>query len=234
MASTDIIFHNIGGWMNVVTELLKSSLKLKPNIISLAKCPLENLDSMEIKGFTCYATTKAQTYGCATYVKNEHVNMFVIDHLTPHFLTLHTAGTEITLCYQRLRAKTWDPRHEWHKGTENIIIGDLNAISNTWLAGLGNTQGNVLRNWLDERPSLEVIHRNDVTHAPTIQSHSSTTIDVVIGNPKCKVKVRYRIIASTEQRALELKTSLAWRETTEKLLRFDKADWGKIEAELML
>jgi len=39
--------------MNVVTELLKSSVKLKPKIISLAECPLENGDWMEIKGYTC-------------------------------------------------------------------------------------------------------------------------------------------------------------------------------------
>jgi len=44
MATTDIIFHNFGWSMNMVTELLKSSLKLKPKIIPLAECPLENED----------------------------------------------------------------------------------------------------------------------------------------------------------------------------------------------
>jgi len=76
--------------------------------------------------------------------------------------------------------------------------------------------------------------RYDITHAPINQNHSSLTIDLVIANPKCRVKVRHRIIASTEHRALEVKTNLTWRETTEKLLRLDKADWGGIEAELML
>jgi len=123
--------------MNVVTDLLKSSMKLKPKIISLAECPLENGDWMEIKGFTCYASTIAEKYRCATlaYVKNEFVNMFVIDPITPDFVTLHTAGTEITIGYERPRAKTWDPQDKWHRGTENIIIGDLNAIHNTWSAG---------------------------------------------------------------------------------------------------
>jgi len=91
--------------MNVVTELLKSSLKLKPKIISLAECPLENGDCMKIKGFTCYASTRAEKYGCATYVKNEYVKMFVIDCITLHFVTLHTAGIEITIRYSRPRAK---------------------------------------------------------------------------------------------------------------------------------
>jgi len=52
MATTDIIYYNISGSMNVLTELLMSSLKLKPKIISLAECPLENPDRMEIKEFT--------------------------------------------------------------------------------------------------------------------------------------------------------------------------------------
>jgi len=49
--------------MKVVTELLESSLKLKPKIISLAKYRLENGDWMEIKGFTCYASREAEKYG---------------------------------------------------------------------------------------------------------------------------------------------------------------------------
>ena len=74
--------------MNVVTELLKSFLKLKLKIISFAECPLENGDWMEIKGFTCYTSTEAEKYGCATYVKNEYVNMFLIDLITSYFVTL--------------------------------------------------------------------------------------------------------------------------------------------------
>jgi len=220
--------------MNVVTELLKSSLKLKPKIISLAKCPLENSDRMEIKEFTCYTSTEAEKYGCAIYVNNEYVNMFVIDSITFDFVTLNTAGTEMTIGYKKPTAKTWDGQNKWHKGTKNIIIGNLNAISNTWSAGQSKTQGNILREWLDKWPNLEVVNRYDITYAPTNQNHSSSTINLVIANPRCKVKVKHRIIASTEHRALEVKTNLVWRETTEKLLRFNKADWGKIEAELTL
>jgi len=97
-----------------------------------------------------------------------------------------------------------------------------------------NTQGNLLSEWLDKRPNLEVVNRYDITYALTNQNHSSSTINLVIANPRCKVKVKHRIIASTENRALEVKTNLVWRETMEKLLRFDKADWGKIEAKLTL
>ena len=44
MATTDILYHNVGGSMNVVTELVESSLKLKPKIIAIPECPLENGD----------------------------------------------------------------------------------------------------------------------------------------------------------------------------------------------
>jgi len=220
--------------MNVVTALLKSSLKPKPKIISLAECLLENGDWMEIKRFTCYASTKAEKYGCATYLKNEYVNMFVIHRITPHCVTLHTAGIEITIGYERLRAKNWDPQDEWHKGTENIIIGDLNVIHNTWSAGQRNTQGNLLGEWRDRRPTLEVINRYNITRTSTNTNHSSSTIDLVIANPASGTKVRHKIIASTARRALEIKTNLKWKESTEKPLWYDKVDWRKIEAGLAL
>jgi len=113
--------------MNVVTELLKSSLKLKPKIISLAECPLENGDWMNLKGFTCYANTKAERWGCAVYVKDEYVNMFAVGRVSTQFISLWTAGTEITFGYQRPSEESWDPNNEWHRGSDNIIIGDLNA-----------------------------------------------------------------------------------------------------------
>jgi len=112
MVTTDIIYHNVGRSMNIVTKLLKSSLKLKPKILSLVECPLENVDRMEIKGFTGYPSTEGEKYGCAPYVKNEYVNMFVIDCITPHFVTLHAVGTEITIGYQQPRVKTCDPQNE--------------------------------------------------------------------------------------------------------------------------
>jgi len=145
MATTDIIYHNVGRSMNVVTELLESSLKLKPKINSLAECALENGDWMEMKGYTCYANTTAQKLGCATYIKNQYVNMFVMERLSTSYVTLHTLGTVITIGYQRPTSKTWDPDNDWHKGTQNIVIGDLNAIHDPWSKGKLNTQGRILR-----------------------------------------------------------------------------------------
>jgi len=101
--------------MNVVTELLKSSLKLKPKIIALAECPLENEDWMDMKGFTCYADTKAVKYGCAVYIRNEYVSMFVVGRITSQYITLWSAGTEITFGYQRPNRHDWDTKNEWHK-----------------------------------------------------------------------------------------------------------------------
>ena len=212
--------------MKVVTELLKSFLKPKPKIIALGKCILENGDWMEIKlkGFTYYASTEAEKYCCATYVKHEYVNMFIIDRLSPHYVTLHTAGTEITIGTQRQRAKTWDPENRWHRGSHTRIVGDLNPISNMWSAGKRNTQGNLLREWLDERPNLEVVNRYEIRQPPppTNQSHSSSTIDLVIANPECKVRVKYRLIAATEHGALEIKTGFKWTQRMEKPLRYNK------------
>ena len=166
MATTDISYHNVGGWMNMVTELLKSSRKLKPKIISLAECPLENGDWMEIKGDTCYANTTAKKLGCATYMKNEYVNMFEMEPVSTSYITLHTFGTEITIGYQRPASKTWDPDTDWHKGTQNIVIGDLNAIQNTWSKGGLKIQGRILRKWLDARPDLSVVNAHRVSYSP--------------------------------------------------------------------
>jgi len=222
--------------MNVVTELLKSSLKLKPKIILLAECPLENEDWMEIKGYTCYANTTAEKLGCATYIKNEYVNMFVMERVSTSYVTLHTYGTEITIGYQRPTLKTWDPNNNWHnlKGTQNILIGDLNAIHDSWSMGRLNTQGCILRRWLDTRPNLGVVNAHGVSYIPPNPNHTSSTIDLVIADASCSVRVKHRTIASTEHRALESKTGLVWRSTSENPLRYDKADWGKIETEIHL
>jgi len=220
--------------MNVVTELLKSSLKLKPKIISLAECPLENGDWMEIKGYTCYANTTAEKLGCATYIKNEYVNMFVMERVTTAYVTLHTYGTEITIGYQRPTSKTWDPNNDWHKGSQNIVIGDLNAIHSSWSTGRVNTQGRILRRWLDTRPNLGVVNAYGVSYIPPNPNSTSSTIDLVIAEASCGVRVKHRTIASSEHKALEIKTGLVWRSTSENPLRYDKADWGKIETEIHL
>jgi len=87
--------------MNMVTELLKSSLKVKPKIISPVECPLENGDWMNLMGYTCYVNTKAERLECAVYVKDECVNMFGVGRVSTQFITLWTAGTKITYVYQR-------------------------------------------------------------------------------------------------------------------------------------
>jgi len=74
--------------MNVVTELLSSSLKLRPKVIVLGECPLENGDWIHIEGYTCYANTEATKYGCAVYIANEYVHMFVVERITSQFTTL--------------------------------------------------------------------------------------------------------------------------------------------------
>jgi len=218
----------------VITKSLKSSLKLKPKIIGLAECPLENQDWMETKGYTYYANTTAEKLGCATYIKNEYVNMFVMERVSTSYVTLHTYGTEITIGYQRPTSKTRDPNNNWHKGTQNIIIGDLNTIHNSWSMGRLNTQGRILRRWLDTRPNLGVVNTHGVSYILPNPNHTSSTIELVIADASCGVRIKHRTIASTEHRALDIKTRLVSRSTSENPLRYDKADWGKIETEIHL
>jgi len=72
--------------MNVVPKLLKSFLKLKQKIFSLAECSLESRDWMNLKGFTCYGNTKAKRGGCAVYVKDEDVNVFAVVRVSTQFI----------------------------------------------------------------------------------------------------------------------------------------------------
>jgi len=220
--------------MNVVIELLKFSLKLKLKIIARAECPLENGNWMEIKGYPCYTNTMVKNLGCATYIKNEYVNMFVMERISASYVTLHTFGTAITIGYQRHTSKTWDQDNDWHKGTQIIIIGDLNAIHNTWLRGGLNTQGPILRRWLDTRPNLSIVNAHGVSYVLPNPNDTSSTIDLVMANPSCGVRVKHRTIASTKHKALEIKTRLIWRSTSESPLMYNKADGGKIEAEIHL
>jgi len=113
--------------MNVVTELIESSLKLKPKKIAIAECPLENGDWIQFESFICYAETQAPKYGCAVYIKNEYVHMFVVERITLQYITLWTAGTQLTLAYQRPQANGFDPDKEWHQNSSSILIAHLNA-----------------------------------------------------------------------------------------------------------
>ena len=165
--------------MNVVTELLELTKKLKPRIIAIAECPLENGDWLHLEGFTCYAETSPRKYGCAVYIKNEYVHMYVVERITSQYITLWTAGTEITFAYQRPQAKNFDQDNEWHRNNQNIIIGDLNAKHPSWSAGQANVAGNYLHKWINER-DLTVNNPYTVTHPPTGSHPIGTTLDLVI------------------------------------------------------
>jgi len=218
--------------MNVVTELLKSSLKLKPKIISLAECPLENGDWMNLKGFTCYANTKAERWGCAVYVKDEYVNMFAVGWISAQYVSLWTAGKEITFGYQRPSMRCWDLNNESHRGSESIIIGNLNAKHQDWSSG-GNYYGLKLKRWMEER-NLEVYNPFMITLPPYCQRGTGTTIDVVICTVNNPCKISAINIATADHKALKIKTNLVWRKSTEAKLRYDKADWSQIKTAIML
>jgi len=232
MATTDIIFHNIGRSMNVVTELLKSSLKLKPKMISLAEYPLENGDWMNLKGFTCYANTKAERWGCAVYVRDEYVKMFAVGQVSTQHISLWTVDTEITFGYQRPSNESWDPNNEWHKGSDNIVIGDMNAKHRNWSNG-GNYYGLKMRRWMEER-NMKVCNPFMITLPPYHKRGEGTTIDVVIAGNSRPCRVNTLDIATAEHRALKINTNLTWRKSTKDRLRYDKGDWGQIKAAITM
>jgi len=217
--------------MNVVTELLKSSLKLKPKIIALAECPLENEDWMDMKGFTCYADTKAAKYGCAVYIRNEYVSMFVVGRITTQYVTLWSVGTEITFGYQRPNRHDWDTENEWHTGDRNVVIGDLNAKHRNWSAG-SNAEGLKLNRWLQAR-NMEIRNRHTITMPTSRKAQGGTTIDLAISDPNTPCKANTIDISSAQHKALKIKVGIVWRKSQELALRYDKADWEKIKTKLL-
>ena len=233
MATSDIIYHNVGGSMNVVTELLKLTIQHNPKIIAIAECPLENNDWLHIDSFTCYAETEATKYGCAVYIRNELVHMFVVERITSQYITLWTTGMEITFAYQRPKTNTFDPDNNWHRGSDNMVIGDLNAKHQDWSAGTNNTAGNRLRDWMRRR-SLQVNNPHVITH-PTSGSHPiGTTLDLVISDQNNPINVQHLSVPSGDHLALAIRTKVAWRNSAEGPLRYDKANWAMIRAELLL
>jgi len=217
--------------MNVVTELLKSSLKLKPKIIAIAECSLENEDWMNMKGFTCYADTKAAKCGCAVYVRNEYVNMFVVGRITTQYITLWSAGTEITFGYQRPNRHDWDTKNEWHVGDRNVVIGDLNAKHRNWSAG-SNAEGLKLNRWIQSR-NMEIRNRHVISMPTNRNAPGGTTIDLAISDTNTPCKANTIDISSAQHKALKIKIGIVWRKSQEQALRYDKADWEKIKAELL-
>jgi len=204
MVPTDIIFHNVSGSMNVVTELLKSSLKLKPKIISLTECAFENRDWMNFKGFTCYANPTAERCGCAIYIQNEYVNMFAVSLVSTQYVWLWTAGTEITFGYQRSSTESWDSKNDWHRGSENIIIGDRNAKHRELSHGR-NHYGLKMRRWIEEI-GMQVCNPFMVMLPPYHQRREGTTIDVVVTRVGRPCKVNTMDIATADHKALRIKT----------------------------
>jgi len=219
--------------MNVVTELVESSLKLKPKIIAIAECPLENGDWIHFEGFTCYAETQATKYGCAVYIKNEYVHMFVVERITPQYVTLWTAGTEITFAYQRPQAKDFDPDNIWHQNSSSILIGDLNAKHTTWSAGPSNPAGNRLKKWMTQR-NMEVRNPHTVTHPPSSSHPTGTTLDLAISSNNTNLTIEHLTIPSGDHLALSITSKIKWRECIDKPLRYDKANWDMIRAEILL
>jgi len=147
-------------------------------------------------------------------------------------MSLWTAGTEITFGYQRPHAGNWDPDNEWHRGSDNIIIGDLNAKHRDCSKG-GNHLGQKMRRWMGER-DLEVRNPFMVTLPPYRQKGEGTTIDIVITGDNRPCKIVTIDITAAEHKALRIKTNLTWRKSTEDRLRYDKAGWGQIKTALTL
>lgn len=218
--------------MNVVTKLLRLTALLKPKIIAIAECPLENNNWLHLEGFTCYAETEVTKYGCAVYIRNELVHMFVVERITPQYITLWTAGTEITFAYQRPKANNFDQNDNWHRGSSYLIIGDMNAKHQDWSAGSSNTSGNRLKRWVQKR-NLRVTNPHVITHPPSASHLTSTTLDLVITDQTSQVSVQHRPIPSGDHLALAVKTRIEWRCSSEQPLRYDKANWAIIKAELL-
>ena len=191
--------------MNVVTELLRATSKLKPKIYALRECPLENEDWICIDGFTCYAITKARRYGCAIYIHNEYVNIFAVDRITDSYITVWTEGKEICFAYQRPDQRTGggthDPNNTRNKGSSNLLIGDLNAKNASWSDGKYNAAGTRLKNWMESR-NLQVCNLFMLTHEATRTAHSSTTIDLVISEPDKTLLIRALHITTTDHRGI--------------------------------
>jgi len=219
--------------MNIVTELAESSLKLKPKIIAIEECPLENNNWIHFEGFTCYAETQATKYGCAVYIKNEYVHMLVVERITPQYITLWTAGTEITFAYQRPQAKDFDPDNDWHQNSSSILIGDLNAKHTTWSAGPCNPTGNRLKKWMTQR-NMEVRNPHAITHPASSSHPTGTTLDLAISSNNTNLRVKHRTIPSGDHLALAITSEIRWRECIDKPLRYDKANWDMIRAEILL
>ena len=218
--------------MNVVTELLKISKKIRPKIIAIAEMPLENGNWMQIDGHTCYANTKADKYGCAIYIKNEYTNSFAVGKLDSNYVTLWSAGTEITFGYQRPHSKLFDPDDTWHKaGSDDLIIGDQNAKHSTWSEGQPKMAGNYLEEWMRAR-DLQVRNPRMGTHKQAVGA--TTIIDLVITDSNTRTMVRAFDVTSTNHRAISINTNIVWKPCQPRALRYDKANWNAITTGIML
>jgi len=184
-----------------------------------------------MKGFTWYADTKATKYGCAVYIRNEYVNMFVVRRITTQFITLWSAGTEITFGYQRPRSHNWDTKNEWNKADGNVVIGDLNAKHREWSAR-SNGEGLKVNRWI-QSSNIEIRNRQVITMPTNRNSQGGTTIDLAISDQNTSCKTNTIDIVSAQHKALRIQIGIAWRKSQELALRYDKADWEKIKTELL-
>lgn len=158
--------------------------------------------------------------------------MFVVDQITPQYITVTTRGTVICFAYQRPRGvgEDFDPNKEWSQSPSSMVIGDMNASYPTWSKGRQNLAGLRLKNWMDER-DMTVL--NPFMNTNTTSRGGSTfniTIDLVIATYGSRTKVKSVPIASTSHTVLSIKTNLEWQPTAERPLRYDKADWDSIRA----
>lgn len=73
-----------------------------------------------------------------------------------------------------------------------------------------------------------------ITHPPSSSHPTGTTLDLVITDQTNQVNVQHLPIPSGDHLALAVKTRIEWRSSIERLLRYDKANWVMIKAELLL
>jgi len=85
-----------------------------------------------------------------------------------------------------------------------------------------------------ESRNLQVRNPFMLTHKATRTAHSSTTIDLVISEPDEILLIRALHITTADHRAICINTKIRWRPTRDGALRYDKADWNQIRAEITL
>lgn len=180
----NIITWNANGIFNKIDELAILSNEIKVEIICIQESRLNNRKPPKLPNFYYINKPKTKSGGLIIYYK-KHLKPIEIPTVTVNSETQAIRLNDLTIVNyyngHQSPIDTSELDYIFRLGNRVIIVGDYNSRSTSWNCAGNNSNGTILRRYLESNNFVLNFPRNSYTYHPAHRATPST-IDLMITN----------------------------------------------------